>query len=258
MISSNLLLEALPGQSESPVIADVHHGCTETLEEVNRVGRERLFPSLTNSSWLVLRARRRLFEKWLQSVKAERLSVLDVGGRIQPYRQLLAGRELKYVAVDLRRSPLVNVVAGADEIPLPDAQFDLAVCTQVLQYVQDPAKAIAEIFRLLKPGGYLLLSVPAAYPRDSAEECWRFLPQGLKVLLDSFSEVEIAAEGGTITGVFRTVAVWLTMLARPAFLQAVARYTAVPLLNLSAAVLEPLAGKSNDQFAANYSVFARK
>ncbi len=237
--------------AEPPAIA-------ETGEHLRRVGQERLYPALTNSSWLVLRARRRLFQQWLSQLPDQSLSVLDVGGRIQPYRPLLNRRESKYVAVDIRRSPLVNVVANAEQIPFQDEQFDLVICTQVLQYVPDPRRAIAEMFRLLKPGGHLLLSVPAAYPRDSEQEYWRFLPHALKTLVAPFGMAEIAAEGGSITGLCRTIGVWLSMFARPAWLRHVLCYSVVPWLNLSAAALEPLFGKGNDQFAVNYSVFARK
>jgi ubiquinone/menaquinone biosynthesis C-methylase UbiE len=46
--------------------------------------------------------------------------------------------------------------APAESIPLPDASFDFAVCTLVLCTVSDPAQALAELRRLLKPGGQLL------------------------------------------------------------------------------------------------------
>jgi SAM-dependent methyltransferase len=206
----------------------------------------------------VLRARRQLFQQWLTKVPGNDIRVLDVGGRIQPYRALLNGREGKYVAVDMRRSPRVSVLAAAEEIPLRSEQFELVICTQVLQYVADPARAIAEIFRLLKPGGHLLMSVPAAYPRDSEHECWRFLPHGLKTLTASFRRVEIAAEGGSISGLCRTVAVWLTMFAHPAFLRSILCNSVIPLLNLSAVALDRVFGKDNDQFAVNYSLFAQK
>jgi SAM-dependent methyltransferase len=257
MDASSTVPDADAGTAGQPRVA-LHPISTESLAEVKRVAKERLFPSITNSSWLVLRARRRLFEQWLARLGDQELSVLDVGGRIQPYRLLLNGREERYLAVDMRPSPLVNLLASAEDLPLEYGQFDLVICTQVLQYVKDPARAIAEIFRLLKPGGHLLLSVPAAYPRDSEHECWRFLPEALKFLLTPFSRIEIQSEGGTITGMCRTVAVWLTTFVRPAFLRTFLRYSAVPLLNLTAIALEPLFGKGNDQFAVNYSVFAQK
>ncbi len=213
----------------------------ETLETVNREGRERLNPSLTNPNWLVLRRRREIFRKWLARVDGRDLDVLDVGGRIQPYRPLLQGRLRRYVAVDLRQTPLVNVVARGEQIPLASAQFDLVICTQVLEYVPEPAAVIAEIHRVLKPGGCLLLSVPAVFPRDSDHDSWRFLPESLRYLLRSFHDVEVASEGSSVAGFFRTVGVCLVMFARPAFLGRLLRFTLIPAMNITAVSLESTA-----------------
>src|SRR3981081_1447262 len=109
----------------------------ETLEEVNREGRERLYPSLTNPSWLVLRERRRLFQKGMNAMGSGQLSVLDGGGRRPPYRVFLNGLLRKYIGVDLRQSPLVDVVARAEQIPLASGQFDLVICKQVLEYIAE-------------------------------------------------------------------------------------------------------------------------
>ena len=82
---------------------------TETLEQVQKAGRERLYPSITNPNWLVLRKRRELFRHWLESSLPEDAAVLDIGGRVQPYRALLPGA--RYLALDIRATPLVDVIA---------------------------------------------------------------------------------------------------------------------------------------------------
>ena len=230
----------------------------ETLEEVTRAGRERLFPSLTNPNWLILRKRREIFQAWIARLPNDNLSVLDVGGRIQPYRALLEGRLRKYIAVDLRRTPLVSVVARGEEIPLASAHFDLVICTQVLEYAAEPARLVAEIHRVLKPGASLFLSAPAIFPRDCEHDSWRFLPRSLKNLLHSFRDVEIVPEGSSIAGFFRTICIGTVMLARPALLSKLLSFTLIPVLNLSGFFCETIFRNSNDQFAANFSVFARK
>jgi len=230
----------------------------ETLDAVNREAEERLFPSLTNPNWLVLRRRREIFRKWVARLANRQLDVLDVGGRIQPYRALLEGRLRRYIAVDLRRTPLVNVVGRGEQIPLADEQFDLVMCTQVLEYVPEPACVIAEIRRVLKPGGCLLLSVPSICPRDADHECWRFLPASLRHLLGEFDRVEVVAEGGSIVGFFRSLNACLNIFARYRSVRAVFRYTIVPAVNLAGALFDMLSDSSNDQFAANYSAFAVK
>jgi SAM-dependent methyltransferase len=230
----------------------------DSLDTVNREGRERLYPSLTNPNWLVLRRRRELFRKWLARMDSRELDVLDVGGRIQPYRPLLEGRVRRYVAVDLRKTSVVNIVARGEQMPLASDQFDLVICTQVLEYIPEPGAVVAEIYRVLKPGGCLLLSVPSVFPRDSDHDIWRFLPASLRYLLRSFHDVEVVAAGSSVVGLFRTICVCLVMLARPAFIGRMFRMTVVPVLNLTAASLESVRISSNDQFAADFSAFARK
>ena len=235
----------------------------ETLDTVNREGRERLYPSLTNPSWLVLRRRREIFRKWLarldgHDLQSHNLDVLDVGGRIQPYRPLLEGRVRRYVAVDLRQTPLVNAVGRGEQLPFAEAQFNLVICTQVLEYIPDPPAVIAEIYRVLKPGGCLLLSVPAVSPRDAEEDYWRFLPGSLRHLLAAFSHSEVVPEGGSVVGFFRTINVCLNIFVRYPKLRSILRWTLCPLVNLCGELLTRLAGSENDQFAPNYSAWATK
>jgi SAM-dependent methyltransferase len=230
----------------------------ENLDAARHEGRERLYPSLTNPNWLVLRRRREIFRKWLARVDGRELDVLDVGGRHQPYRPLLEGRLRRYVSVDLRWMPLVNIVARGEQIPVTSEQFDLVICTQVLEYIPEPAAVIAEIYRVLKPGGCLLLSVPAVFPRDSDQDRWRFLPESLRYLLRSFHGAEVVAEGSSVAGFFRTVCICLVMFAKPSFIGKMLRFTLVPLLNITAVSLEWIFASSNDQLAANFSAFAKK
>jgi SAM-dependent methyltransferase len=229
-----------------------------TLNEVMRQSRERLFPSLTNPNWLVLRERRRIFDRWLAQLPSRELDVLDVGGRLQPYRPLIADRLRSYIAVDLRLTPLVNVVARGEHLPLMSTRFDLVICTQMLEYVSQPSLVLGEIHRVLRPGGSLLLSVPSVCPIDAGEECWRFLPAGLRYLLADFARVEVVAEGGSVAGFFRTVNSCLDIFARYSAVRFLYRHSIAPLVNLSGALLENLSGSQNEQFTANYSVLAQK
>jgi len=228
-----------------------------TLNEAILEGRERLYPPLTNPNWLVLRKRREIFDRWLAQLPSQELDVLDVGGRIQPYRALIANRLRRYVAVDLRFTPLVDLVARAEQLPLNSARFDLVICTQMLEYIAKPSLVIDEIYRVLKPGGKLLLSVPSAAP-DVGEESWRLLPTGLRSLLASFQRVEVIAEGGSVAGLFRTVNVCFDIFMRYPAARYLYRRSLCPLVNLAGALLEGLSGRRNQQFAVNYSVRAEK
>ncbi|MGA7218859.1 MAG: methyltransferase domain-containing protein [Candidatus Sulfotelmatobacter sp.] len=229
-----------------------------TLNEALRQSRERLYPSLTNPNWLVLRARRRIFADWLAKLPSNTLDVLDVGGRIQPYRDLLKDRLRCYVAIDMELTPLVDILALAESLPLADARFDVVICSQMLQYAADPSLVVAEIHRVLKPGGVLLLSVPCACLADAEEECWRFLPQALRHLLSAFAGVEISAEGSSVTGFFRTVNTCLEIFPRYPAARFLYRYSFAPALNLAGVLAEKISRSGNEQFVVNYSVLAKK
>jgi len=228
-----------------------------TLEQVSKDSRERACPSLRNPNWLILRHRRRIIEEGVKRLPTSGLTVLDVGGRLQPYRPLLGTRVKNYVAIDPQLTPLVNVAAVAEALPFPDGQFDLVICTQVLEYLPEPARAVGEIRRVLRTGGSALISAPSVFVRDCDQEYWRFLREGLRYLLRDFAAVEVIPEGNSVAGLFRTLNVFLISFARPKFLVPVLAWTLVPILNVAGSILEKLGG-TGDYFTANFSAWVRK
>jgi SAM-dependent methyltransferase len=228
-----------------------------TLEQVSKDSRERACPSLRNPNWLILRHRRRIIEEGIKRLPTTGLAVLDVGGRLQPYRPLLGARVKSYVAIDPQLTPLVNVAAVAEALPFPEGQFDLVICTQVLEYLPEPARGVDEIRRVLRPGGSALISAPSVFVRDCDHEYWRFLPEGLRYLLQDFAEVKVIPEGNSVTGLFRTLNVFLISFARPKFLARVLAWTLVPVLNVAGSILERCGG-TGDYFTANFSAWVRK
>ena len=153
---------------------------------------EILNPSLRNPQYLALRARRRIVTRWVENLPTTGLQVLDVGGRLQPYRPLLAGRITRYTAIDPVLEGLLNVVAVGEQLPFPSERFDVVICTQVLNYVTNPFQVIAECYRVLRPRGALILSLPV----------WRLMPEELTVLLAPFSCAEIVSEDHSVAGLF--------------------------------------------------------
>ncbi len=80
------------------------------------------------------------------------------------------------------RATLVADLTKPNEIPT--GLFDCIVCTHVLHIVYDLGKIVAEMQRILKPGGVLLVAVPCVSMYEPKEhELWRFTPEGLRALL---------------------------------------------------------------------------
>jgi len=219
--------------------------------------RQRLYPSIGNPHYLVLAKRRQIFAEWIGQIAGDNLRVLDVGGRVQPYRPLLGIRVAQYVALDPVATEMVDLVGAGEQIPVESDLFDVVFCTQVLQLVDDPAVVIDEIYRVLRPGGSFLLSVPSSSPRFADSDGWRFLPPALRTLLRSFSHVIIMPEGGTISGFFRTINSYLYIFARRPLLTKALGFTLFPALNIAGLMLDRFSN-GNDSYAVNYSVLAIK
>lgn len=136
---------------------------------------------------------------------AQHARVLDVGAGDAPYAELFAHTD--YVTLDWESSPhegarTAAVSASADAIPLPDASFDVVVLTQVLEHVRRPAVVIAEIARVLAPGGRLLATVPFVWElHEEPHDYWRFTPYALAALLDdaNLEVVEIAPRSDSLS-----------------------------------------------------------
>lgn len=99
------------------------------------------------------------------------------------------------VAASERQAEVVD--APAERLPLADASVDTAVATLVLCTVPDPAAALAEVARVLKPGGRFLFleHVRATEPglarwQDRLERPWRFLGDGCHCNRDTVATIE--------------------------------------------------------------------
>jgi len=220
-------------------------------------GVARLYPTLRNPDYLVLTERRKLLAAWIETLPKEPLRVLDIGGRIQPYRPLLEGRLGTYIAVDPLATKLVNAVAEGERLPFAAACFDVVICTQVLCYCTNPFGVAQEIHRVLKPGGGLLLSSPAIFPRHAEQDRWRFFPSGLQLLLQEFSHVEIAPEGYSLAAICRMVTVALDQYLTDRLPHRVASSLLIPLVNRIGRRFDKLSS-SDTRFTTNYCAFARK
>lgn len=87
--------------------------------------------------------------------------VLDIGCGDMFLRSQLPG--LKYTGVDLDTSKAPEAVKhdlAVTPYPFEDASFDVVICSEVLEHLWSPEKTIAEIRRVLKPGGAAVITVP--------------------------------------------------------------------------------------------------
>lgn len=83
--------------------------------------------------------------------------VLDIGCGKKPYQKYFI---CQYIGIDPSPEIHPDVVGNAWELPFADAVFDGIILNQSLEHISHIKKTIQEIFRVLRPGGYVIVSVP--------------------------------------------------------------------------------------------------
>lgn len=227
----------------------------------------RLSPSPARPSYLVLRALATQMRAQVEAHFGDRndLTVVDVGCGERPYEPLFEGRAARYVGVDITSGPNVDVVAPAEELPFQSESFDCVVCSQMLEHAEDPARVLAELHRVLRPGGVAFVSTHGVirYHPDP-DDFWRWTQTGLHRLFAGsagWSEVQVTPNGGVATAIAYLIGWELAGVGRRGWGEALMR----PLflaLNAIAWNLDRArrlrAGGSTPPLAANYLVAATR
>lgn len=112
--------------------------------------------------------------------------VLDAGSGNGQYASSFANH--LYCAIDLANIREVtyqglNVVGDLSMLPFAAASYDLVLCTQVIEHVENPERVLTEIFRILKPNACLWLTAPFFYPEHMVPiDFYRYTQFGLASL----------------------------------------------------------------------------
>lgn len=123
--------------------------------------------------------------------------VLDVGGGTGRYRHLFANVS-RYRILDCNPATHPDIVASAERIPLADASVDGVICTQVLGDVWKLHDAVAELVRIVKPGGLLLITESLhCEQHDEPYDFWRFTSFAWRAFFEPSCDVlTIETRGG--------------------------------------------------------------
>lgn len=124
--------------------------------------------------------------------------VLDAGsGDGERYKKFF--NFSKYIKLDINKNNNPDIVGSVLNIPLGDSSVDSIISTQVLEHVKNPAKAVSEFYRVLKPRGYCIVTIPQMNElHEEPNDYFRFTKYGLEEIFNNvyFKIILIDQRGG--------------------------------------------------------------
>ncbi len=130
-------------------------------------------------------------------------NLIDIGCGTKPYKDMLRHYATEHIGVDsqdtLHDKAEIDRFGTAYNIPAEDEEFSCALCTAVLEHLEEPELALKECWRVLKSGGIAIYSVPFIWHlHEEPRDFYRFSKYGLEYLFTKagFELIEIKALSG--------------------------------------------------------------
>ena len=141
---------------------------------------------------------------------AKEKRVFDVGGghpfqkRMKRYEHIFRGIDYQTLDASPRYNP--TIVGDAHNLPLADGSVPAILSLSTLEHLEDPKRAMDEIYRVLKPGGKALIYTHFIYPYHARAGAYgdycRFSEEAMRYLFRDFTHVELKKEGGWFRAMF--------------------------------------------------------
>lgn len=170
-------------------------------------------PSKAPHNWLIYRLYDESLERNAQHISGV---LYDLGAGKAPYKEWLMQFADKYVSVDWPASyhnAQPDITADLNEsLPIASEVADAVILLSVMEHLREPQKMLREVYRILKPGGVLLLQVPWQWwVHEAPHDYFRYTPYGLEFLFQSagLTDIVIEAQGG----VFATLVLKINYLS---------------------------------------------
>ncbi|MDJ0674818.1 MAG: methyltransferase domain-containing protein [Calothrix sp. MO_167.B42] len=129
--------------------------------------------------------------------------LLDIGCGTKPYKNLLSNYIKEHIGIDHESTSHdksnIDLIGTAYQIPVEDYSFDSAICTAVLEHLEEPELALRECNRVLKSNGIAIYSVPFIWHlHEEPRDFYRYSKYGLKYLFEKtgFEILELKALSG--------------------------------------------------------------
>jgi SAM-dependent methyltransferase len=111
--------------------------------------------------WLYLKRKTNLF--------TDKLRMLHICPEYVFQKTLKSLPNIEYIGAGIA-APFATIEMDITDIDEPDNSYDVILCSHVLEHIPEDGKAMSELFRVLKPGGWAILQVPLNYEREKTFE----------------------------------------------------------------------------------------
>ncbi|MDA8602532.1 class I SAM-dependent methyltransferase [Gammaproteobacteria bacterium] len=191
--------------------------------------------------------------------------ILDVGCGSKPYRSFFSTSD--YVGLDIesdrvRNQRFADYTYDGETFPFENNLFDVVICNQVLEHVFNPDQFLSEIFRVLKPDGKILLTVPFAWDEhEQPIDYARYSSFGMRALLEK-NKFKILIQkkiGADATVLFQLVNGYFYKISEnwPALFKYIFTFSVMASVNILAITLGSLL-PNNEDFYLDNIVLAEK
>lgn len=152
-------------------------------------GNDRLNPTIFHTRYVHLKQLRDATIKDIKQLTAtdKNLLLVDFGCGDMPYRSVIEPMVGKYLGVDLEMNPKAEHHIDFDSrTTLPDNYADIILSNQVLEHVDTPSGYLQEAFRILKPGGTIILTTHGYwFYHPTPNDYWRWTSAGLRKTVEA-------------------------------------------------------------------------
>ena len=129
------------------------------------------------------------------------LSVIEIGGGNAMMRSILqkACRSKTYISSDIEPTNNTDVICDAQDMIFSDEDADVIAAFEVMEHIPDTNKFLSEVSRVLRPNGYLVISVPFLYGKHDYQDFYRWTAQGLERVMNkhNLTVLLVKSRGGT-------------------------------------------------------------
>ena len=192
-----------------------------------------LHPVLTNPFWPMRSALLRSIDREVADIPGV---ILDVGCGAKPYKGkfLLSSA---YIGIEIpisghdHASSEIDVLFDGVKLPFPQDAFDCVCAFEVFEHVFDLDSLLIEIQRVLKPGGFVVISIPFLWPEhEPPYDYARYTSWGITSILESHSFIikSISKTSGGILAMGQLLSQSIYMATR--FRSVFVRYSAQLML----------------------------